>query len=409
MPRASASARCRSGSAARREDLHGDDPGAVPIFAQRESDRSLATLDASRFDMDASRPPQDIHRIVVEWTDRGGDFAVAVVLKAEGSTPCKAGAKAVVDAQGAVQGTIGGGLVEARTQRSAVEAIRTGRPLVVDFNLEGGAVDDRRPICGGTVRILIDPTAARHRAAYAAAAAARQDRQRGVLLTTVRGVDDWDTEVQFWAEGAIPPELGFPGTETLRSVVKREQPALFVAESTREVSRLEVLVEPLIPQPVLLIVGGGHVGQAVAAQAGLVGFDIVVIDDRPEFTSPGLFPEGVSTRCGRIEEEVARFPLGADTYVVIVTRGHQHDADALAACLHQPVAFIGMIGSRRKVALMRKDFVASGRATGAEFDRVYAPIGLDIGSVTVPEIATSIVAQLIAARRQGSAARIPMR
>ena len=114
----------------------------------------------------------------------------------------------------------------------------------------------------------------------------------------------------------------------------------------------------------------------------------------------------VTTRCGGIGQEVARFPFGADTYVVIVTRGHQHDADALAACLRRPAAYVGMIGSRQKVAMMRTEFIESGRATPAELDRVYAPIGLDIGSVTVPEIATSVVAQLIAVRRKGTSPRI---
>ncbi len=84
---------------------------------------------------------------------------------------------------------------------------------------------------------------------------------------------------------------------------------------------------------------------------------------------------------------------------MLVTRGHRHDAQALAACIHRRPAYLGMIGSRRKVALIRKQFIETGLATEAEFDRVYAPIGLEIGAITVPEIAVSIVAQLIAVRR----------
>jgi len=359
--------------------------------------------------MNASRAATDICRAIVELSDRGCHFAVAVVLKAEGSTPCKAGAKAVVDARGAIQGTIGGGLVEAEAQRRAMDAIKTGRPVVFDFNLQGGAVSGAEPICGGIMRVLIDPAAAKHRAPCAAAAAARDRRERGVLLTTVRGSDEWDVAVQFHAEQSIPPEPGFPGAEAIRAALKSEETGRFVSGTAQGGQRLEVLVEPLIPKPMLLIVGGGHIGQAVAVQASLVGFDIVVIDDRPEFTTPELFPEGVTAYCGRIGEKVAGLPFSADTYAVIVTRGHEHDAEALAACLHKPAAYIGMIGSRRKVGMMRREFVESGRATAAEWARVYAPIGLDIGSVTVPEIATSIVAQLVAARRTGGAPRIPIR
>jgi len=359
--------------------------------------------------MGAGRHSSDIYRTIARMCGRGAGFAVALVLKAEGSTPCKPGARAAIDAAGSVRrGTIGGGKVEAEAQRRAVEAVRTGRPVVFDFNLEGDAVRGGRPICGGTMRVLVDPTAARHIAAYAAAAEARECRARGVLVTTVRGPDARDVALEFLVEEAITPELGFPGAEAVRAALEREETGLFVSGSAPGAERLEVFVEPLSPGPLLVIVGGGHIGQALAVQSGLVGFDVTVIDDRPEFTDPDLFPEGATVRCGRPGEEVGGLPLGADAYVVIVTRGHEQDAEALAACIRRPAAYVGMIGSRRKVALMRKHFIESGRATEAEFGRVYAPVGLDIGAVTVPEIAAGIVAQLIAVRRRGVAPRMPV-
>jgi xanthine dehydrogenase accessory factor len=170
---------------------------------------------------------------------------------------------------------------------------------------------------------------------------------------------------------------------------------------------VEILVEPVVPSPLLLIAGGGHIGQALAAQAVGIGFDVTVLDDRPEFTDPARFAEGVVTRCGDLAAELAAHSLGSDTYVVIVTRGHQHDAEALRACVGRPAAYVGMIGSRRKVALLRESFIESGWATAQEFDRVYAPIGLDLGAETVPEIATAIAAQLISVRRKGTAETMP--
>ena len=291
-------------------------------------------------------------------------------------------------------------MVEAEAQRLAEDAIRSGRPVVFDFDLQGGAPAGRGPICGGRVRGLIDPTATQHRAAYAAAAVAGQRRERGLLLTAIRSGPEPGVTVQFLAGTALPQEPGLPSPTALRAVLQREQPELWVPETQSPNERLEILVEPLLPKPLLAIVGGGHIGQAVAVQANLVGFEIVVIDDRPEFAHPARFPENVTVKCGPIGEQVGGFPIAADTYLVIATRSHQHDAEALAACLHRPAAYIGMIGSRRKVARLRQDFIATGRATEAEFDRVHAPIGLDIGARTVPEIATSIVAQLIAVRRQ---------
>jgi xanthine dehydrogenase accessory factor len=361
-----------------------------------------------------SRPPRDIHQAIADRCDKSRDFAVATVLKSVGSTPCKAGAKAIVDSGGAILGTIGGGAVEARAQQLAIEAVKIGRPLVFDFNLEGDAVEGSDPICGGMMRVLIDPAAARRHVAYSAAATARQRRERGLLLTAVQGDKAPESDnapnidVLFFAETEIPADFAFPNADALRSVLVREETALFVKESPPQGQRLEVLVESLVPSPLLVIAGGGHVGQALALQADLVGFDILVIDDRMEFTAAGLFPEGATTRCGPVDEEIGRLSIGDDTYIVIVTPGHQHDAEALAACLKKPAAYVGMIGSRRKVEMMRKEFVYTGRATPAEFARLYAPIGLDIGSVTVPEIAASIVAQLIAVRRKGAAAKIPI-
>ena len=132
-----------------------------------------------------------------------------------------------------------------------------------------------------------------------------------------------------------------------------------------------------------------------------------MIDDRPEFTRPELFPAG--TTCALWRHRRRRWPASRstrDTYVVIVTRGHNHDADALAACIHRA----GGLHRHDRQSTQSGDDAEGvrrvrARRPSAEFDRVYAPIGLDIGSVTVPEIAASIVAQLIAVRRKGTSPR----
>ena len=113
--------------------------------------------------------------------------------------------------------------------------------------------------------------------------------------------------------------------EAMRRIFKREETNLIVVESPDKRHRLEVLVEPLIPNPILYIAGGGHIGQALAVQADLIGFDIAVLDDRPEYTSADLYPRS-TTRCGPIDEELKKLPIGGDAYVVIVTRDHQRDA-----------------------------------------------------------------------------------
>ena len=354
----------------------------------------------------------EIHRAIVAFAESGRAFAAAVVLRDEGSTPRKAATKALIEPDGSIRGTIGGGKVEAETQRLAVEAIRTGRATVFDFALEGAGAEDDQPLCGGSMRILIDPGAARC-AAYARAVEAERLRRRGVLLTSVRTSAASlagrapEVAVLWLAQDAVPADIGFPGVGAIRGALERQTPEFLVQDAPHAGAQLQVLVEPLLPPPLLVIAGGGHIGQALAVQAGLVGFAVTVLDDRAEFTDPALYPAGVATRCGDIARELAGLPIAADTFIAIVTRGHQHDRAALAACIRKPAAYIGMIGSRRKVALIRKDLLESSAATEEEFDRVYAPIGLDIGAETVPEIAASIVAQLVAVCRRGAAPRFP--
>jgi len=373
--------------------------------------------------MAIDRGTTDINRTIVDFIDSGRPFAVALVLEAEGSTPRKAAVKAVIDETGKIHGTIGGGAVEAEAQRRAVEACRCGRAEIFEMVLHGADRSAGEPICGGMMRILIDPTAAKGRAAYAELAEAVRQRKRGVMLTTVRTGKTVEVTAQWLSVESIPSNTNFPGGSKIESCMDRETPELFVeaagwagpcrgrpalesqAGRLRHIAEasltLRVLVEPVIPRPLLVIAGGGHIGQALALQASLVGFDITVVDDRAEFTDQALFPEGTRTACGDIPKKVADLATGGDTYVVVVTRGHELDAEALEACIHAPIAYVGMIGSKRKVSLIRKNLIETGIATEEEFDRVFTPIGLDIGAVTVPEIAASIVAELIAVRRMG--------
>lgn len=317
---------------------------------------------------------RDVLKAIVERYDRGERFAVALVLAAEGSTPRKAGTRAIIDPHGAITGTIGGGLMEAEAQRRAIEAIGTGRAVVFDMDFTGRSAGEGEPICGGSMRVLVDPTPARHRDAYVAALAFQGERKRCELVTRIDGGD-------------------------VSIVARASSPSVRPEDGSAGASPSHELVEHLIPEPRLLIAGGGHVGQALAAHASLAGFEVIVIDDRPEFTTPHRYPEQVRTICGPIAPALAQFDIDPDTYIAIVSRGHRTDSEALAACIRAPAAYIGMMGSRRKVGLVRRQFVESGLCTQEAFDRIHAPIGLEIDAETVPEIAVSIVAQLIAVRR----------
>jgi len=338
---------------------------------------------------------------IVELIDGGAPLAVALVLSAQGSTPQRAGARAIVEQSGRLWGTVGGGTVEAQALRTAAEACQSQRPGLLDFEMNNldAAVDGA--ICGGRMRLLVDPTVARHRSCFAQAADAVANRRRGCLLTRIHTKPEVEVVVQWLTAASLPAAGAFPGDDAIRSCLERGRPQRFVAAAQASADAEEVFVEPVLPNPLLVIAGGGHVGRAVALEAFRVGFEVTVIDDRPEFAAAALFPPGVNVLCGPVPEQIAACPLDEDSFVVLATRGHRHDAQALAVCIHRRLAYLGMIGSRRKVALVRKNFLETGLASEEEFDRVWAPIGLEIGAETVPEIAVSIVAQLIAVRRKG--------
>ncbi len=344
--------------------------------------------------------PKEIHEQVVDFIDSGRSFALVTILKADGSTPQEVGAKAVIDHTGKILGTIGGGQVEAEAQRHTIEACKLKQPVIFDFQLAGASADATEPLCGGAMRLLIDTTVAKNRGAYAHTAQALRQRQKSVLVTTILDVAKPKITVEWFSQADMPADTA--NAEAISLCLKRETPRLFTDDSQKPETGTQVFVEPIIPRPRLLIAGGGHIGQALAHQAVPLGFDVTVMDDRSEFTNKTLFPEGVTTLCHDIPKQLTDLHIDKNTYIVIVTRGHKNDGEALEACIHTCAAYIGMIGSRRKVALMRKKFVESGLATSEEFNRVFAPVGLDIGAITVPEIATSIAAQLVAVRRKGS-------
>jgi xanthine dehydrogenase accessory factor len=161
--------------------------------------------------------------------------------------------------------------------------------------------------------------------------------------------------------------------------------------------RMDVFIEPIAPPPDLYVVGAGHVGFHLARFAAGVGFRVHVVDDRESFANPARFPEAVEIVVDDIGGWLERATLPRRSHVVVVTRGHRHDLDAVRALASHDVAYVGLIGSRAKVARVFDALAAEGVAADT-LRRVHAPVGLDLGAVTPEEIAISIVAELIAAR-----------
>ncbi len=157
---------------------------------------------------------------------------------------------------------------------------------------------------------------------------------------------------------------------------------------------MEIFVEPLLSTPTLLVVGAGHIGAAVAELGKFLGFRVVMVDDRADFLTRDKFPLADELHTGDMAQELGQLNLTPQTYIVIVTRAHTTDAPVLRAVIDKPAAYIGMLGSKRRV-LTVFDMLKQEGVSAEAFQRVHAPIGLQIGAETPQEIAVSIMAEIL--------------
>jgi len=162
---------------------------------------------------------------------------------------------------------------------------------------------------------------------------------------------------------------------------------------------MEVYVEPVLPDPLLFVFGAGHIGMRIASLAKGLGFRVTVVDDRAKYACRERFPEADAVIAESWEVALERLQITDSSYLVIATRGHKYDLVCLRFALRSPAPYIGLLGSRRKIRLFLEKLAAEGLDPGA-FSRVYAPVGLEIGSETPEEIAVSIAAELIAVRKK---------
>ncbi len=342
---------------------------------------------------------------LIEILAGGKGLALATIVETDGSTPQVPGASAIFSKAGLTAGTVGGGLLEARVEATAVKALLDGKARLANIHLDADPSDMEGAICGGSARVLIDPGVGGAKDVFERALDGFRKRRPGVLAALVtpgRG-DLVSIERRFIGVGRAsvpgsgPPSLDADafdgaGPDILAAALEDGRPRLVKSEG-----RL-IFLEPVRPLPRLIIAGAGHVGRAVARLGSLLDFMVTVIDDRPEFANAKNVPEADEVIVGEIGEALLRIEDSQDNYFIIVTRGHQKDAEALRAAIGRPAAYLGMIGSRRKIEIMHCEFLENGWATAEEWGEVHAPIGLEIGSKTVEEIAVSIAAELVLVR-----------
>jgi len=324
----------------------------------------------------------------------GNAAALATVSRHRGSLPMATDAKMLVTASGRRTGTVGGGCVEADVIQQAMESLASGVPGFARHTLNADIAGDLGLSCGGTVEFFIEPVPL--------------CIEMELLCTKVAsGVANREFVSVFtsldWSGG--PAKMATVGAEVYRvgeafpvPDVARGTPAADGRASAFLAEEHSCFVENIKRRPRLIIFGAGHVGKEIARLASRVGFYVVVIDDREEFANERRLPEANEVIAGDFMTTLSGLLFDGDDYVLATTRGHSFDANIIQAVAGTPAGYVGMLGSRRKKAVLWKALAASGVPEDA-LNRVHCPIGLDIGADNPDEIAVSVVAELIHFRR----------
>ncbi len=348
-----------------------------------------------------------------ELAEQGVTAALATVSRRRGSLPMASDAKMVIAADGRQWGTIGGGCLEADVIGQALAAAERGQPVVVRHTLNADIAGEIGLSCGGTAEFFLEPVISSDDMArlYGVVANAISNRQPSTVRT---GLD--------WSGGpckAVVIELERPGgvtvpvtptarpgegrwVEAVGDLSAYPEPADSV-ESRAPVYFDEasgVLVERLPRMPRVVIFGAGHVGIEIAKTARGVGFYVVVIDDRADFANRERVPWAHEVIAEDLRGVLDRLKFDADDFVLATTRGHSFDAYVIERTAGCAARYVGMLGSRRKQAVILRALENAG-VPSEDLRRVRTPIGLDIGADTPSEIAISVVAEMIRLRRLG--------
>lgn len=335
-------------------------------------------------------------------------LVLATVTRTEGSTPQKPGSSALFSEKGLLCGTVGGGVVEGRVHNTAIEAITSKKSGHFTFNLNNDISNTGEAICGGQISVLIDANPADNNTVFRQIRKSLQERVPGVLITMVNDSEESAVQInRYWMSSSSVPDIRKEFFDRIKPVAEEliasgdssDYREMKLSLPDNEPSSLFFL-EPVFSPEHLIIAGAGHIGRALAHLGSFLGFEVSVIDDRSEYANSENIPDADHIIVKDIGSAMREMKKGDDTFVVIVTRGHKDDAEALKPCIGSGLAYTGMIGSRKKVAAMMDSFLEKGLATQEQWDLIHAPVGIDIRSQTVEEIAVSIAAQLIRVRNR---------
>ena len=329
----------------------------------------------------------EVYDVIKEYLAKGMTGTVATIADKLGAAPRGEGAKMFVGEDGKFFGTVGGGCMEAEVWQEARKVTKTGEAKFVHYRMNGKEIEDGGMVCGGNVDIFLEPLLERHKDIYDAVPNLEKKGRRAIIVTKF-GKD-------YFSKSLIDAYGGRWGDPVIESEV--EGYSRFFAEKHPKVLGDGVVIEPIGIASTVYIFGAGHISRYLAQAAKMVDFNVVVIDDREDFANKERFPEADKVVVSDFQKVFDILDYVGDVYVVIVTRGHNHDAYVLEEALKRPSKYIGMIGSKRKVKMVY-DYLRDKGVEESALSVVHSPIGIKINSETPQEIAVSIVAELIDVR-----------
>ena len=349
-----------------------------------------------------SRAMRDVIGHLIKILEKGSEAIVCQVVETRGSTPQKAGAMMVIDPDGGQGGTLGGGCVENEVKTKALQQLWSGEAAVHSFVLDHDYGWADGLICGGRMVVVAQPVRGHEPLHYFRTVHRFLEEGQGFTEAVVLGTNSGFTVGQAVGRRILFDDEGEPETALPAGAVPNGIAGGIAKPSTRPRPSVHdgIAFLPSWPRIRLIVVGAGHVGQAVAELATQTDFDVWVVDDRAQYANRERFPKAQRILVGAFDQIIPSLEITPLCYTLIVTRGHGHDQEALYHLAPTQAAYVGLIGSRRKIRLIFENLRQAG-VREADLARVTAPVGLDIGSQTVPEIAISIVAELIAQRNAG--------
>lgn len=331
------------------------------------------------------------------WRQADETVALATVVTTWGSAPRGVGAKMALTPSGKISGSVSGGCVEGAVFTSGTEALESNSTELLSFGVADETAWEVGLACGGHIEVFVEPL---NEESFEAASAWLENEESGALVTVIAGPESFQgRNMQVAASGEWKGGIDSRFDE---QIVAHALEALARGQSTRQPvpageQALEVFIDVILPQPMLVLVGGAHIAIALTAIANAVGYRTVVIDPRRAFGSADRFPHVDRLIQAWPQEAFEQLKVTHSTAVAMLSHDPKIDDPALKQVLPGPAFYVGALGSKTTNEKRRKRLLEAGMDAQL-VDRIHSPIGLDIKAQTPEEIAVAVMAEIVAAR-----------